>query len=174
MQNSAQKEFIHNFPSAAVIILIQCKRIRIEGRLINEQLLTLLTNRGFELKRKSKSEKWKYLIIMTRESSSCSTLSKYIISRSDTIAPLITIISSPLIMPDTENNWNSNGYFYLFKTGYNKKTICFEWKRDWFCIKETFVLFANCLGKLVLSFQFFWTRGKKSNTVFLLSLWVEE
>lgn len=57
MQNSAQKEFIHNFPSAAVIILIQCKRIRIEGRLINEQLLTLLTNRGFELKRKSKSEK---------------------------------------------------------------------------------------------------------------------
>lgn len=44
-----------------------------------------------------------YLIIMTSESSSCSTLSKYIISRSDTIAPLITIISSPLIMPGAEN-----------------------------------------------------------------------
>lgn len=44
-----------------------------------------------------------YLIIMTSESSSCNTLSKYIISRSDTIAPLITIISSPLIMPGAEN-----------------------------------------------------------------------
>lgn len=43
---------------------------------------------------------YKYLIIMTRDSSSCKTLSRYIISRSDTIAPLITIISSPLIIPD--------------------------------------------------------------------------
>lgn len=34
-----------------------------------------------------------------RESSSCSTDSIYIISRSDTMAPLITSISSPLIMP---------------------------------------------------------------------------
>lgn len=54
---------------------------------------------------------YKYLIIMTRESSSCNTLSKYIISRSDTIAPLITIISSPLIIPDTENNYTWNNRF---------------------------------------------------------------
>lgn len=40
-----------------------------------------------------------YLIIMHRANSSCSTLSMYIISKSDTIAPLITMISSPLIMP---------------------------------------------------------------------------
>lgn len=32
--------------------------------------------------------------------SSCRTLSRYIISKSDTIAPLITIISSPLMIPD--------------------------------------------------------------------------
>lgn len=39
-------------------------------------------------------------IIMQRPTSSCRTLSKYIISRSLTIAPLITIISSPLMIPE--------------------------------------------------------------------------
>lgn len=41
-----------------------------------------------------------YLIIMQSACSSWSTLSKYIISRSDTIAPFITIISSPLMIPE--------------------------------------------------------------------------
>lgn len=40
-----------------------------------------------------------YLIIMHSACSSCRTLSIYIISKSDTMAPLITIISSPLIIP---------------------------------------------------------------------------
>lgn len=40
-----------------------------------------------------------HLIIMHSACSSCNTLSKYIISKSDTIAPLITIISSLLIIP---------------------------------------------------------------------------
>ena len=39
-------------------------------------------------------------IIMHNESSSCRTLSMYIMSKSLTIAPLITIISSPLIKPE--------------------------------------------------------------------------
>jgi hypothetical protein len=36
---------------------------------------------------------------MQRASSSCRTLSRYIMSRSLTIAPLITMISSPLMIP---------------------------------------------------------------------------
>lgn len=40
-----------------------------------------------------------YLIIMHKACSSWSTLSKYIMSRSETIAPFITIISSPLMTP---------------------------------------------------------------------------
>lgn len=43
-----------------------------------------------------------HLIIMQSACSSCNTLSKYIISKSETIAPLITIISSPLMIP---GNW---------------------------------------------------------------------
>lgn len=45
--------------------------------------------------------RWKlnYLIIIQSACSSCKTLSKYIMSKSETIAPLITIISSPLMMP---------------------------------------------------------------------------
>jgi len=39
-------------------------------------------------------------IIMQRPTSSCRTLSKYIISRSLTMAPLITMISSPLMIPE--------------------------------------------------------------------------
>lgn len=38
-------------------------------------------------------------IIMQRASSSCRTLSRYIMSKSLTIAPLITMISSPLMIP---------------------------------------------------------------------------
>lgn len=40
-----------------------------------------------------------YRIIMHSAISSCRTLSRYIMSRSDTMAPLMTIISSPLMMP---------------------------------------------------------------------------
>lgn len=62
-----------------------------------------------------------YLIIMHNACSSCNTLSKYIISKSDTIAPLITIISSPLIIPVSENKTDvklvsdciSNGWLML-------------------------------------------------------------
>lgn len=36
---------------------------------------------------------------MLRDCSSCNTLSRYIMSKSETIAPLMTIISSPLMMP---------------------------------------------------------------------------
>lgn len=49
-----------------------------------------------------------YLIIMHRANSSCKTLSMYIISKSDTIAPLITIISSPLMMPIKRRRRNKN------------------------------------------------------------------
>lgn len=62
---------------------------------------------------------------MTRDSSSCNTLSKYIISRSDTIAPLITIISSPLIIPGTEMQTTILGMIVptLFKSGWKKNTM---------------------------------------------------
>ena len=46
-----------------------------------------------------------YLIIMHKACSSCRTLSKYIISRSDTMAPLITMISSLLMIPE---KWQGN------------------------------------------------------------------
>lgn len=56
-----------------------------------------------------------YRIIMLSDCSSCSTLSKYIISRSDTIAPLMTIISSPLIMPAKKRKRMSYSYIMLYK-----------------------------------------------------------
>lgn len=55
-----------------------------------------------------------YRIIMLSDCSSCSTLSKYIISRSDTIAPLMTIISSPLIMPAKKRKRMSYSYITLY------------------------------------------------------------
>jgi hypothetical protein len=42
-------------------------------------------------------------IIMHSANSSWRMLSRYIMSRSDTMAPLITMISSPLIIPGQEN-----------------------------------------------------------------------
>lgn len=48
-------------------------------------------------------------IIIHKANSSWSTLSKYIMSRSDTMAPFITMISSPFIIPAgedrTDRNW---------------------------------------------------------------------
>jgi len=43
-------------------------------------------------------------IIMQRPTSSCRTLSKYIISKSLTMAPLITMISSPLMIPERKRS----------------------------------------------------------------------
>lgn len=50
------------------------------------------------------------LIIIQRPTSSCNTLSRYIMSRSLTIAPLITMISSPLMIPESRVSlpWYSN------------------------------------------------------------------
>lgn len=59
---------------------------------------------------------------MTRESSSCNTLSKYIMSRSDTIAPLITIISSPLMIPNAENSCSELAHLAFWFQDYKIRT----------------------------------------------------
>lgn len=56
---------------------------------------------------------------MTSDSSSCKTLSKYIISRSDTMAPLITMISSPLIIPEQKK-----AKMFLFEPYCIEKKLC--------------------------------------------------
>lgn len=131
-----------------------------ECRLINEQLLARLTIGRFAFTWKSKSKTRKYLIIMTRASSSCNTLSKYIISRSDTIAPLITIISSPLIMPGTENSCTRNIYFTFLKRNNEKKqTIRIKIK------KNSTQLFQYTTTKLGVSVSKQWLRFPQLRTV---------
>lgn len=72
---------------------------------------TMRRQRG---KRRGTDRNRTYRIIMLSDCSSCSTLSKYIISRSDTIAPLMTIISSPLIMPAKKRKRMSYSYIMLY------------------------------------------------------------
>lgn len=79
---------------------------------------TLGRQRGEKLTRRGAGSRGNYnrtyRIIMLSDCSSCSTLSKYIISRSDTIAPLMTIISSPLIMPAKKRKRMSYSYITLY------------------------------------------------------------
>lgn len=61
--------------------------------------LSIISSVALKMPAKSGGSVLEDLIIIQRASSSCNTLSKYIMSKSDTIAPFITMISSPFIIP---------------------------------------------------------------------------